>query len=170
MLDSFLLRLPVSFRSFNPALSILCSVLYVNYKTRIDFKVVPTTRIQLFKSQITKLKSQINSKSQYSNSKPILENRESDEYDQFSQASILAVSLQNPRPRLRDVWVIGNWNLDIICYLLFGAWDLLNSRTLLDLKSQFKFYYIFVGHKRPGMSFLIDNFCFDEQYNSRFTI
>jgi len=28
----------------------------------------------------------------------------------------------------------------------------------------------FPNRRKSGMSFLIDNFCFDEQYNSRFTI
>jgi len=27
---------------------------------------------------------------------------------------------------------VENWNLDIVCYLLFGAWDLFASKTLLD--------------------------------------
>jgi len=119
------------------------SVLYVIYKTRIDFKSVPNPLIQLLKSQITKLKSQINSKSQYSNSKPILENRESDELDQSGLTSIGAVSFYNPGPRLKDVWVtlsagapaapalgrrvrrvlkIGIWILFDICHLVLGIY------------------------------------------------
>jgi hypothetical protein len=27
------------------------------------------------------------------------------------------------------VWVIGTWNLDIVRYLLFGAWNFLNAGT-----------------------------------------
>jgi hypothetical protein len=30
-----------------------------------------------------------------------------------------------------NVWIIGAWNLDIICYLLFEAWNFFNSRTQL---------------------------------------
>jgi hypothetical protein len=34
----------------------------------------------------------------------------------------------------------------IVSYLLFGAWNLFNSRTLLDLITQFYFFNILVGH------------------------
>jgi hypothetical protein len=27
------------------------------------------------------------------------------------------------------VWIIEAWNLDIVCYLFFGAWDFLLSAT-----------------------------------------
>ena len=68
----------------------------------------------MVKSQITKLKSQINPKSQNSNPK--------------------------------HVWNIGDWNLDIVCFLSFGAWNLLNSKTLLYLDTQ----NIFARHNTKG--------------------
>jgi hypothetical protein len=36
----------------------------------------------------------------------------------------------------QHVWVIGVWDLDIVCYLLFGAWNLLSSITPLYLNTQ----------------------------------
>ncbi len=30
---------------------------------------------------------------------------------------------------LSNVWVIGGWNLDIVCYLLFGAWSFFEFRN-----------------------------------------
>jgi hypothetical protein len=33
------------------------------------------------------------------------------------------------RRKLKHVWIIGALDLDIVCFLLFGAWNLLNSRT-----------------------------------------
>jgi hypothetical protein len=44
-----------------------------------------------------------------------------------------------PANRLKQVWVIGNWNLDIVCYLLFGAWDFLSLRNQLYKDIQFDF-------------------------------
>ena len=40
---------------------------------------------------------------------------------------------------MRCVWVIGALNLDIVCYLLFGAWNLLNSKWQLYLDITFEF-------------------------------
>jgi len=37
------------------------------------------------------------------------------------------------------VWVIGAWNLEIVCYLLFGFWNLLNLRTPIYLDFQLAF-------------------------------
>ena len=48
--------------------------------------------------------------------------------------------------KAKHVWVIGDWNLVIVCFLSFGAWNLLNSRTLLFLDTQFDFFNIYVGH------------------------
>ena len=55
----------------------------------------------------------------------------------------------------KRVWIIGDWNLGIVCYLLFGAWNFFNSRTQLYLHIQYDFFNIFVGHDtrcilRPG--------------------
>jgi hypothetical protein len=36
--------------------------------------------------------------------------------------------------------------LNIVCFLSFGAWNLLNLKTLLDLDTHFAFFNIFVGH------------------------
>jgi hypothetical protein len=33
------------------------------------------------------------------------------------------------RGKSKPVWVIGAWNLDIVCYLLFGAWNFLFSKA-----------------------------------------
>jgi len=60
--------------------------------------------MKFFKSQITKLKSETNLRIQYIKS-----------------------------IRLKHFWVIGAWDLDIVCLLLFGAWNLLNSMTPLFL-------------------------------------
>jgi len=43
------------------------------------------------------------------------------------------------------VLVIENWNLDIVCYLFFGAWDLSNSSALLGLKPILAFNIYFWG-------------------------
>ena len=34
----------------------------------------------------------------------------------------------------QNVWVIGAWDLYIVCYLLFGAWNFLCSKRIYDLK------------------------------------
>ena len=46
---------------------------------------------------------------------------------------------------LKNVWVIGAWDLDIVCFLLFGAWNLLNSRSPFYLDTRFNFFNIFVA-------------------------
>ena len=53
-----------------------------------------------------------------------------------------------PRPELetkvraksKPVWIIGAWNLDIGCYLLFGAWNFLYSKTPLILNRLLDFF------------------------------
>jgi len=40
----------------------------------------------------------------------------------------------------------GAWNLDIVCYLLFGAWNFLYSKAPLFLDILFDFLNVFVGH------------------------
>ena len=54
---------------------------------------------------------------------------------------------KTPRGKSKPVWIIGAWNLDIVCYLLFGAWNFLYSKTPLFLDMLFDFIYLFVGHK-----------------------
>jgi len=105
--------------------------------------------MELVKSQITKLKSQINSKSQYSNPKQIFEYSQADQSGLASRRSVFCLNSDRSvlpwrSPNLLFLFSKGgkgvffeNWNLDIVCYLLFGAWDLLNSRTLHDLNPQF---------------------------------
>jgi hypothetical protein len=41
---------------------------------------------------------------------------------------------------------LGAWNLDIVCYLLFGAWRFGSSKKPLLLDILFGFYNLFVGH------------------------
>jgi hypothetical protein len=38
----------------------------------------------------------------------------------------------------KPVWVIGAWDLDIVCYLLFGAWDFLHPWINCNLVSHLK--------------------------------
>jgi len=52
--------------------------------------------------------------------------------DPFGLAPIETLSFQSSGPKGQHVWVIGTWNLNIVCYLLFGAWDFFVSRILLD--------------------------------------
>ncbi len=40
----------------------------------------------------------------------------------------------------------GAWNLEIVCYLLFGAWDFFYSKTPLFLDMLFNFFNVFLGH------------------------
>ena len=51
--------------------------------------------------------------------------------------------------KAEHVWIIGVWNLVIVCFLSFGAWNLLNSRTLIYLGAQFDFFNIFVRGCAP---------------------
>ena len=41
---------------------------------------------------------------------------------------------------------LGAWNLDIVCYLLFVAWNFLYLKTPLFLDIPFDFFNVFVGH------------------------
>jgi hypothetical protein len=54
--------------------------------------------------------------------------------------------VRNPKSEIPNVWVIGDWNLDIICDLLFGAWNFLNSSTQLYLHIPKDFFNVFLGH------------------------
>ena len=38
-----------------------------------------------------------------------------------------------------------------VCYLSFGAWNLLDSRTLLDLDSQFDFFNIILRYDTSSL-------------------
>jgi hypothetical protein len=70
--------------------------------------------MQLLKSQITSTKSQINSKSEISMTKKM--------YDIIRKS-------HKAHGESKPVWVIGAWNLDIVCYLLFDAWDFPHPRV-----------------------------------------
>ena len=55
-------------------------------------------------------------------------------------------SNKTPRAKSKPVWIIGAWNLDIVCYLLIGAWNFLDSRTKLFLDIQVDFINELVGY------------------------
>ncbi len=65
--------------------------------------------------------------------------------------------------QIPNVWIIGAWDLDIICYLLFGAWNFLNSKTQLQLFILFDFFYVFVGHHTRFQ----DNMVFESYHQNR---
>ena len=56
------------------------------------------------------------------------------------------LKLKKPhRRKSKPVWIIGAWNLDIVCNLLFGAWNFLDSKTQLFLAIRLDFFNVFVG-------------------------
>ena len=58
------------------------------------------------------------------------------------------------RAAREKILVIGDWNLDIVCDLLFGAWNFLNSESQLYLHILKDFFNVFVGHDtRPYFTF-----------------
>jgi hypothetical protein len=36
-----------------------------------------------------------------------------------------SIQTKAPKGKPKPVWIIGAWNLDIFCYLKFGAWNFL---------------------------------------------
>jgi hypothetical protein len=64
----------------------------------------------------------LNPKSQNSNSKQISKSKESNS---------------------KRVWIIGVWDLDIVCYLLFGAWNFFNSKTQKYINIQWDLFDTF---------------------------
>ena len=54
----------------------------------------------------------------------------------LSMSYILPELGSKAQRRLKRVWIIGALDLDIVCYLLFGAWNLLNSGTPLYLDTK----------------------------------
>ncbi len=64
----------------------------------------------------------------------------------FHMSYILPGLGPKARRRLKLVWIIGAWDLDIVCYLLFDAWNFFNSRTQLYLHIQYDLFSIFVRH------------------------
>ena len=118
------------------------------------------SRMKWVKSQITSTKLQINLKFQNSNPKQMqktMNQIDSVVCDKLHSACLrlgLRPRITHPRPELgskvrrrsKFVWVIGAWNLVIVCYLLFGACNFLYSKMLLLLNTLFDFINVFMGH------------------------
>ena len=97
------------------------------------------SRMKWAKSQITSTKSQINLKFQNSNPKQMqktMNQIDSVVCDKLHSACLrlgLRPRITHPRPellskvrrRFKFVWVIGVWNLVIVCYLVFCACNFL---------------------------------------------
>lgn len=50
-------------------------------------------------------------------------------FDRLHPASIKTD--ETTRYQVTAVWVIGAWKLDTVCYLFFGAWNFVYSKTQL---------------------------------------
>ena len=57
---------------------------------------------------------------------------------------------------LKQVWIIGAWDLDIVCFLLYDAWYLLNSRTPPQYDTLYISINVIIGQNTTKLSVLIN--------------